>query len=350
MMTTGLIFLIASLSGQVCRLASAGAGERDFLGKRPGLRKDMQLWNDFLRSENQADSTGVGDILKLDSEMPDEDHGKSSSHTVLLDSSTRKRPGRAATSTPRRKASDKTTRKMTPAVLLEVNASGVCHKEVKQCKKDAKNCNHVLDILQFLRLEHIAVEKVMRQEGELSLRQGGALLQTVLEKHGFATPNADDWSWTGKKEKFFLQTSLEEHAHALTDKEWKSDESNRSPPLYHPIPQVGKVKTSHHHHTEHKVPTQRGEDEPFTGPLLPAATKALHLEVHHAHCPVDIQKELDECNARLKTCKTDADNLNVLLNSVAEKASAWRQQRLTKLQGPPGPPLSSKTPWHDAQL
>merc|ERR1719453_1178236 len=235
-----------------------------------------------------------------------------SPHTVLLDSLAKKTEGGAAMLQPRRKSPDKSIRKRSPRVLLQVNASGVCHKEVKQCKKDAKNCNHVLDILQFLRLEHIAVEKVMQHEGELSLRRG-ALLQTVLEKHGFATPKADDWSWTGKKEKLLLQTALEEHAHALTDKEWKSDESRRSQPLYHPIPQIGKVKTPHHHHTEQKVPTQSGKDEPFTGPLLPAATKALHLEVHHTHCSGDMQKELDECDAKLKTCKTDVDNLNVLL-------------------------------------
>lgn len=351
------------------RLAGSGERESHFLGKRPGLNEDVKLWNEFLRSENQPHSQ---DEFALEASIPEE------SSTAFLDTETKDhdqievtlrsclrkhvgpdakmpawgsvpRGGLAAVvsaavaglraskydekllkvklqacveSTQQDNQHKKTAAK---AALVETDVTGSCTKVLKGCKKDLHNCEHVLDILQFLRLQHIAVEKTVQREADAKKRKSWKLLQTgpslqsVLEKHGFSVPTHDDWDWTRGKT-LLLQSALEEHSLALMNENWNTTLPARDAPLFHPIPEI--------------APKQLRQHSPTQAPTQISLARPLRLEIHHARCPAHTQKQLDECGASLESCKVDVDDHNSILNSIAARASQMRRERLEPLLHP----------------
>jgi len=367
--------------------ALAGAGKHDFLRKRPGLNKDVQLWNEFLRSEDQPDNQGLDDEVRLDSVISDETQSDTTKRSAAflgvttqgrdqlkaaLRSCLRKHAGyegalppvphgslaemaaaavaslkpatkyhekllkvqleaclETSTAEPESTSAVGATRgptKKLPLVkiaMVAINSSSSgfsapCAKDLKQCEKDIDRCKHVLDILQFLRIEHYAVEKTMQQEAQA--RKGGLLLQTVLEKHGLSVPKPEDWDWTGEH-KLLLQTALEQHSLALTNQDWKS------PDLVHLIPDI--TPTHHHEKAPIKAPAEASHAMP-----LELKAKPVRMEVYHTRCAPQVQKELDDCGLSLQTCKTDVDNHNAILNSLAERASKEREARLQSYYEP----------------
>jgi len=372
------------MAGYLVQVAFAGAGQHDFLRKRPGLKHDVQLWNEFLKSENQPDSQGLADEDRLDSVIPEEAQEDPTEGSVLflgattqvhdlvhlqaaLRSCLRKHAGyegsvpvphgtlaevaaaavaslkpatrgqekllkvqveacletstAASESTPALQATHGPAKALpkveTALVTTNLNASGYtapCAKDLKKCDKDIDRCKHVLDILQFLRMEHIAVEKTMQREAQA--RKGGLLLQTVLEKHGLSVPKPEDWDWTGG-DKLLLQTALEQHGLALIDQDWPS----HTPDLVHPIPVI---PPTHNHEESHT----KAVAKPSNARPLGFKAKSVRSEVYHIRCAPQVQKQLDTCASSLHICKTDVDNHNAILNSIADRASRDREAKL----------------------
>lgn len=365
----------------------AGAGQHDFLRKRPGLNKDVQLWNEFLRNEDQPDNQGLDDEVRLDSVISDEAQSDTTKRSTAfigvatqghdqlkaaLRSCLRKHAGyegtlppvpqgsvadmaaaavatlkpatkyqekllkiqleaclETSTAAPQSTSALEATRgptKKLPLVktaLVATNSStsgfsAPCSKALKQCEKDIDRCKHVLDILQFLRIEHLAVEKTMQREAQA--KKGGLLLQTLLEKHGLSVPRPGDWDWTGEH-KLLLQTALEQNSFTLTNQDWKS------PDLVHLIPDI----TPTHHRD--KAPIKAPAEAPQAMPVGLKA-KPVRMEVYHTRCAPQVQKELDYCGSSLQTCKTDVDQHNAILNSLAERASQEREAKLQSYYKP----------------
>jgi hypothetical protein len=206
--------------------------------------------------------------------------------------------------------------------LVQADVASPCSKSLKTCKKDNKNCRHVLDILQFLRLEHIAVEKVIQREADAA-KNHALLLQTVLEKHGLTLPKAEDWTWTDSKHNL-LQSALEGHGLALLNQDWKSAPTTSTTPLNHPIPVVPEP-LSHPIPVVPSIPTHYHAKLPLEHHAMPI--KLQHLR---AECPPERQKKLDDCRSSLKECNLDVDDHNSILNSISDRASLERE---VKLQG-----------------
>jgi len=372
--------------------AIAGGGERDFLGKRPGLSQDVQLWNSFLRSEGEASSSiSAGDPIFdppaagvfLDA-TNQQGIGKSSDRRlqVALQSCLKKhfstqlkQVGPMPVTVPRgnlaavaaaaaahlntgTKQDEKLVKERMQACLktsqeepkstsvqgpvkaivasasswasfgghtkpsfLEFNATDPCTDDFKQCKKDKSNCKNVLDILQFLRLQHIAVEKSIQRDADAKKDKKSMLLQSVLEEHGFTLPKPQDWQWTGAKRKLLLQTALEQKSLALPNQEW-GQWTPSSPPLVHEVPNIDNIR-SHYH-----------QDLPLKQAALPLEFHNLPSPPGGMRCPFDVQKKIDSCHASFETCKVDVDDHESILNAIAPRAGHARELKLQKYLHP----------------
>jgi len=416
------------IAGCLLRVATAGGGERDFLGKgeRPGLKKDVQLWNAFLRSEGQVDNGVASDDRWLSEAMLADGaqvgHGSTGRRTseriaarsgAFLDATVHQgadqlgdsrmevalqsclkahfgthlsqaipmpapKGGLAAVAaaaaahinTGTKQNEDliktrlqncmETTQKIDPKAaakaapgkaiivspsftapwtpfgvrtknatavkpaLVATNMTDPCTKSIKQCKRDKKNCVRVLDILQFLRLHHIAVEKTIQAEAtqkkqakrhqELKLLQGQKKLKQILDENGLEMPKPDDWDWwTDAKHKLILQSALEQNGLALLNQDWNFTPS--TPDLYHPIPNV----PSNTFHPDHPLGPNHVDLQPFKQALEGIGlVKGQHISTQ---CPnPHLQKKLDTCRSSVQSCKVDVDDHNSILNSIAERA------------------------------
>lgn len=385
--------------------AIAGGGEKDFLGKRPGLNQDVQLWNAFLRSETQQDKGSASDA-QLDQDLLGDaqltrrlselsDQRSAAAHVkgagIFLDANNHQAaakhdasrlqaeldaclkthfsaylkhasplpvpvPGQGMAAVAaaavaslnigtkdgtdfmkaRLQACLEAAQKEPAATIVTPqrvpgwlswgartkNATSViqkstqgaetegCKKELKKCKKDKINCNGVLDILQFLRLQHIAVEKNIQARADR--RNNPLLLQTVLKENGFKLPKPEDWQWSGAQHKLLLQTALEQDALAVPNQDWQSLSA-----LYHPIPVISSASAPA---LNHPIP-DIGGDIPTRyhyGPQSQDSAMPVKLQHLLTECPYGKQMKLNGCRSAVAECQSATDNLNSILNSVAE--------------------------------
>jgi len=372
--------------------AGSLSGEREFLGKRPGSTKDEQLWNAFLRSENQVDHgssifdqdltppTNLGSTQSgvfLDATVEDDTkHGMQAALDSCIKAhfSDYLKPGlpkpaavpggtlaavaaAAAASLSAQsmyqqnlikdqlKACLETTQnvraklvgKVPPhpqAIVPPIVASGSatpfsgfgshtkgmapakeafvatatdfskpCRKKMKKCKKDEDNCKHVLDILQFLRLRNIAVEKKAQREADARnwagpKRSNLMSLHSVLKKKGLELPKSEDWDWAGtnSSHKLFIQSVLEEDGLAILDHPWS------------PVPPVGMMV--------HELPMLPSPSHVE----LPSSAMPVTLQNIRHHGSPKCQKDLDICHKEIADCKVSVDDHNSILNSIAGRA------------------------------
>lgn len=455
--------VLLTLTGS-CFWCAAFAADSDFLGRRPGLNQDVQLWNDFMRSEGKVDP-GVSANGHLDRDLFDDTSRtpakvrpaaklKSATRGIFLDKTLKDRKAaqenapRIATQTVDEQApihsivassnlpswsswGDKTrpingqaaiksmaappnmpssisrsalgdngeqkdmqglsksifaspnspswsswgaeTRNLTQAALVATKASAdtPCTKTMKACKRDRRNCDHVLDILQFLRMQNIAIEKAVQREANqrekddsddvvpvpapapAPERKAEMLLQSLLEKNGLAVPKPEDWEWADSKEQMFLQSALENRALALRSQNWNWTRIQEgSPPevtttaLYHPIPEIPGTNRAIHvmngasteataaslYHPVHEIPSIRTRYH--TELPLKNSPQPIGLHSRRTGCPNKLQRKLDACEESLSKCKSSVDDHNMILNSIADRAISERQKQLRRYLQP----------------